>query len=180
MLQTTLENCFCSDLVSFLHPCSLPALWGFMLSEPKSRSISVWSLHQCVWGCFCEEDRPWANICCQSSSFCLRKIVPELMSLPIFLCFIYEMPPQHSLRVVHRSARGTRTCKPWTPEAEHRNLTTPPPVWPQILVYFWCDLSSFLLVVGVFHAEMSQTGWLSVSKVMCWAVHWTALSFCFL
>ena len=36
---------------------------------------------------FCEEDWPWANIQCQSSSFCLRKIVAELTScanLPLF------------------------------------------------------------------------------------------------
>ena len=32
--------------------------------------------------CVYEEDWPWANICCQSSSFCLRMIVAELTSVP--------------------------------------------------------------------------------------------------
>ena len=38
---------------------------------------------------FAEEYSPWANICCQFSSFCLRKIVPELTSVPVFLYFLY-------------------------------------------------------------------------------------------
>ena len=40
--------------------------------------------------CVCEEDWPWTNICCQSSSFCLRKIVTELTSVPIFLYFMWD------------------------------------------------------------------------------------------
>ena len=44
-----------------------------------------------------EEDWPWANICCQSSSFCLRKIVAELASVPVFLYFVCRMLPQHGL-----------------------------------------------------------------------------------
>ena len=40
-----------------------------------------------------EECWPWANICCPSSHFCLRKIVPVL----IFHCFVCGMPPQHDL-----------------------------------------------------------------------------------
>ena len=39
---------------------------------------------------FCEEGWPWANICCQYSSFCLRKIVAELTYVPIFLCFMWD------------------------------------------------------------------------------------------
>ena len=38
----------------------------------------------------CEEHWPWANICCQSSSFCLRKIVPELTSVPVILYFMWD------------------------------------------------------------------------------------------
>ena len=38
----------------------------------------------------CEEDWPWANICCQSSSFCLRKIVAKLTSVPVFLCCVWD------------------------------------------------------------------------------------------
>ena len=42
---------------------------------------------------FAEEDLPWANIYCQSSSFCLRRIVPELTSVPLFLYFVRGLPP---------------------------------------------------------------------------------------
>ena len=41
---------------------------------------------------FGEEDWQWANICCQSSFVCFRKIVPELTSMPIFLHFVCGMP----------------------------------------------------------------------------------------
>ena len=44
-----------------------------------------------------EEDWPWANICCQSSSFYLRRIVPELISVPIFLYFVNGKSSQHGL-----------------------------------------------------------------------------------
>ena len=44
-----------------------------------------------------EEDWPRANICCQSSFFCLRKSVPELTSVPIFLYFVYGTLPQYDL-----------------------------------------------------------------------------------
>ena len=43
---------------------------------------------------FGEDGCPWANICCQSSSFCSRKIVAELTSVPIFLYFVCGTPPQ--------------------------------------------------------------------------------------
>ena len=42
-----------------------------------------------------EEDLPWPNICCQSSSVCLRKIHPELTSVPVFLYFVCGSPAQH-------------------------------------------------------------------------------------
>ena len=44
-----------------------------------------------------EEDCPWANICCQSSSFCLKKIITELTSVAIFLYFVCGALPQHGL-----------------------------------------------------------------------------------
>ena len=48
---------------------------------------------------FGEEDWPWANTCCQSSSFCLRKSGPELTSVLIFFysSSICGMLPQHGL-----------------------------------------------------------------------------------
>ena len=64
--------------------------WG-KKSICKSRGPgSGFSLLLCV--CVCEEDWLWANIYCQSSSFCLRKMGPELTSMPIFLYFIHGMP----------------------------------------------------------------------------------------
>ena len=39
---------------------------------------------------FCDKDWPWANICCQSFSFSLRKIVTELTCVLIFLYFMYD------------------------------------------------------------------------------------------
>ena len=79
---------------------------------------------------FGEEDWPRANICCQSSSFCLRKIVPELMCVPVFLCFLY-VGYCHSMAwwAVCRSAPRIH-CRPKAAEAEHTNLTTMPPGWP--------------------------------------------------
>ena len=42
---------------------------------------------------FAEEDSPWANVCCQSSSFCLRNICPQLTSVPFY--FVCRSLPQH-------------------------------------------------------------------------------------
>ena len=54
--------------------------------------------HEVQFFClFPEEDSPWANICCQSFSFCLRKIHTELTSVPVFFYFVCGSPPQHGL-----------------------------------------------------------------------------------
>ena len=45
----------------------------------------------------CEEDWPRANIYCQSSYFCLRKIIAELTSVPVFLSFVWGTLPQGGL-----------------------------------------------------------------------------------
>ena len=65
-----------------------------------------------------EEDWPWANICCQSSSFCLRKIFLELTSVPIFLYFVYGTLPQHGLM----SSVSVHAKEPnlWTPGYQSR------------------------------------------------------------
>ena len=69
------------------------------LEEKKIRMIYakmlqyLWVVNCFFWGG--EEDWPRVNICCQSSSFCLGKIVAELTSAPIFLYFICGVPPQH-------------------------------------------------------------------------------------
>ena len=43
---------------------------------------------------FGEEGWPWANVCCQSSSFCLRKIVTEPTYVPILLYSVCGTPPR--------------------------------------------------------------------------------------
>ena len=76
-------------------------------------------------GVFGEEDWPWANICCQSSSFCLRKIVTEVTPVPIFLYFLY-MRCHRSMAwwAVHRSMPGVQTHEPQATNPEEVNLTT--------------------------------------------------------
>lgn len=72
---------------------------------PKKKKLLSWCktyvfcfvVLQFAFSFFCEEDWSWANICCQPSSFCLRKIGPELTSLPVFLSFICGTLPQHGL-----------------------------------------------------------------------------------
>ena len=91
-----------------------------------------WSLSLSFF--FGEEDWPWANICCQSSSFCLRKIVAELTSVPIF-CFVCGMLPQPGLMNgvwVH-----AWDSNHWTAGHQSRvlNLTTMPPGGPKILSF---------------------------------------------
>ena len=53
--------------------------------------LSLMSLYSYFFGFF-EEDQPWANIHCQSSTFFLRKIGPELTSVPIFRYFTCGVP----------------------------------------------------------------------------------------
>ena len=48
------------------------------------------SLARAISFSFGEEEWPWAHIHCQSSFFCLRKIVAELTSVLIFLCFMWD------------------------------------------------------------------------------------------
>ena len=94
-----------------------------------SRSLQQVVWLQCNWWsqarfrffvCVCEEDWSLANVCCQSSSFCLRKIVPELTWVPLSLYFVCGVPPQHGLM------SSTQACtwdpNPWTLDHESRVL----------------------------------------------------------
>ena len=80
--------------------------------------------------CVCEEDWPWANICCQCSSFCLRKIVDDLHLCQsssishVGKCYSVAWWP------VCKSTPGIWTCEPWATGAECMNLTTVPPGYP--------------------------------------------------
>ena len=62
---------------------------------------------------FGKEDWPWANIYCQLSSSCLRKIVTELTPVPIFLHFVCGTPPQKGL--MSSVYVRTRDLDPQTP-----------------------------------------------------------------
>ena len=66
------------------------------VQNQRSQSFGVVTIVLFVFS-YGEEDWPWANVCCQSSSFCLRKIVLELTSVSIFLYFVCGMPLQHDL-----------------------------------------------------------------------------------
>ena len=59
--------------------------------------------------------------------FLVRKIVPELTSVPIFLSFVCGTPPQHGLRAACKSTPRIQTCEPPATEVECVNLTT---AWP--------------------------------------------------
>ena len=77
---------------------------------------------------FPEEDSPWANICCQSSSFCLKKIHPVLCvcaSLPLFCMWVAVTAwPLMSAVGLHP---GT---KPGPPKRSMENLTSRPLAGP--------------------------------------------------
>ena len=83
---------------------------------------------------FGEEDWPWANICWQSSSFCLRKAGPELTSMAIFLCFVC---------VSHGLTSGVGLCLGSEPmhsgllKRSTLSLTTTPLGWPAALTIWW-------------------------------------------
>ena len=99
---------------------------------------------------FGEEDWPRDSICCQSSSFCLRKIVPELTSVPIFLYFVCRVPPQLCLmsgvwvwtQDTNLQIWGCWTLKLENAEAEPVNLTTIPLGRPLFMILF--ELSQLL------------------------------------
>ena len=76
-----------------------------------------------------EEDWPWADICSQYSSCCLRNIVTKLTPVPIFLYFVWDSVIALSDKGA-RSASRIRTRKPWATEMERTNLTTMPLGWP--------------------------------------------------
>ena len=64
-----------------------------VLRCPGSPQWIRWALPELLFTYFFgEEDWPWANICCQSSPFCLRKIRPDLTSMPVFLYFVRRTP----------------------------------------------------------------------------------------
>ena len=67
--------------------------------------------------------------------FCLRKIVTELTSVPIFY-FECGTPPQHGLRNSAMSVPRIGTCEHWAAKVEHLNLTTMPQGQPPNIFNF--------------------------------------------
>ena len=61
----------------------------------------------------------------------MKKIVTELTFVPVLLCFVCGMPPQLGLMSNVYVHAWDPTCEPMATGAEHVNLTTMPPGWPQ-------------------------------------------------
>ena len=78
----------------------------------------------CLFVCFGEEDWPWANICCESSSFCLRKMVSELTSVPIFPVFYVGCCHSMTWWAVSGQCPGSEPVNPQPPKW---NAWTSPP-----------------------------------------------------
>ena len=115
---------------------------------------------------FGKEDWPWANIGCQSSSFCLRKVAPELSSMPIFLYFVCRMLSQHGL--VNGMPVCAQDTNPWilAPKAGRANLTTVPsgwlPIpsfltWVLLLFHFLVELTHY--VYAILQPKFKQVPW---------------------
>ena len=71
---------------------------------------------------FDEEDWPCVNICRQSPSFCLRKTVPDLRSVPIFLYFVYGTLPQYGLRSTMQVPARDLNLQTWGRQSGSREL----------------------------------------------------------
>ena len=108
-----------------------------------------------------EENWPWANICCQSSSVCLRKIVPKLTPVPIFLYFVCGNRHSMAWWRVCRSTLGIWTHRSQVTKAEHMNLTTTPPGRP-LSIMSWLILHrcyNFSLAVYLSHMFSPVRDW---------------------
>ena len=97
--------------------------------------IYLWYIYFFFFG---EENWLRANMCCQSSSICLRKSGPDLTSVPIFLDFLY-VGRCHSTawQVVWVHAQDPNPWS-WAPKVEHTELqhyTTRPA--PQQIFACW-------------------------------------------
>ena len=94
----------------------------------------------------------------------MRKIGPELTSMPIFLYFMWDVP-QHGLMSTARSAPRIQTCKPQAAKAECVNLTTTPLGQPQQYLLFEDEIKihkHFGQVAPIFHL----TPWTTLASVM--------------
>ena len=130
---------------------------------------------------FGEEDSPWANLCCQSSFSCLRKIVAELTSVPVFLCFVHGTQPQHSLMSGVQVHAQNWTGESRVTKAECANATTTQPGWPYFDVFeehgpliFVDDPSIYVCLV--FLPEPQWGCWVFISAVCPIRRH--TVSFC--
>ena len=113
-------------------PCKITSLHKSSFKESFLNHLFV-----CVW----EEDSPWANIRCQSSSFfCLRKISPELKSVPILLYFVCGMPVQHGWWVEQVRTQNPNLGTPGHQSRVRGTLTTWP--WGQPLNHLFDDLNT--------------------------------------
>ena len=110
-------------------------------------NLSVYASEECVFlvicfcfcSCFAEEDLPWADIYCQSSSFLLRKICPELTSVADLPLFVRELLSQHGHWQTSNVGPNLGT-EPTLPKRSTPNLTTRPPGLAQECFHTleWC------------------------------------------
>ena len=126
--STELFQCFSlDDNCSFL----LANCLSFIIHIIYTASNKMIIAYMC-WAVtfFGEEVWPWVNIHCQHFSFCLRKIVPELTSVPVLLYPVCQSSAQHGLASGVGLHLGSH---PWTQatEAGHANWISRPPRWPQ-------------------------------------------------
>ena len=78
--------------------------------------------------------KPWRQQWHFSFFFLLRKIRPELTSVPIFLHFTLELPPQHGWEWC-MSAPGIRTYEPKPLKRSVSNSNTMPQGRPQVALF---------------------------------------------
>ena len=83
-------------------------------------------------------------ICLKKSFFFLRKISPELTSVPIFLYFICGTPATAWCAKRCHVHTGTGIGKPLAAEVERVNLTAAPPGWPRSQVFVTGSLNRYL------------------------------------
>ena len=87
----------------------------------------------------------------------MRKISPELTSMPIFLHFMWEACHSTAWQAVGRSATRIRTSKPQGAAAERAHLTAVPTGWPLSTFFFFLTMNSIFL--------FNLTPYLSLSNI---------------
>ena len=91
---------------------------------------------------------------------CVRKIVAELTSEPIFPLFYVGCCHSVAWWAMCSSVPGIGTCEPWATEAEHVDLTTSPLDQPLIFSFFTWLITVF---IWVFFQKLYMVDWFCTS-----------------